>query len=568
MPTDIKQLLPTNIRQALLGANSPSAGNVYATMADLAGASGWSLNGNTVGVLSYIGTNDNFDFPIYTNGIQRAVVLKTGEVGINHLTPIAALDIIGSGATSATMNFRTKGTGALYNIESFDNGTVQFGNNGFAGVGYRVYVLSNDSGSFPGGMLIDNPRTAGASYGLTINVNGNKAADNYGLYLDVSNPSGVANAIYVTNGSLIVNTGNTMLGGTTILADTRLVSRGIDATAANYSFRAQNSGTNIFVVRNDGVTGLGNSASTGIRLFITGLGATNATWGLVTSNGVTYGLIVDDSNSASIGVALGAGNILAKLHVKGAGSTSATYAFLAQNSGASNLFSIADDGSIGIGTSTVVAGALINMMSTTQGVIFPSQTQAQVNTLAGIASASTLVYNNTSTKYNYFNGTNMVPLDNGQCLFDHYADANNTNAAETDLYSDSILASTIKANGDKIIAQYVVNTVINLATDPIIKVYFAGNLIYDGTAASVGTGASVLQLVIDVTIIKSGANTARSIVKIQASNLDVVVVLDAQQNDLAGITFTNANTLKITGQGGASNEVTAKMGFVNLKIAA
>lgn len=64
-------------------------------------SSGWSLNGNTNGATKYIGTNDNFSFPIYTNGSQRMVVTAAGSVGIGVTNPISTLHIGGSGITIA-----------------------------------------------------------------------------------------------------------------------------------------------------------------------------------------------------------------------------------------------------------------------------------------------------------------------------------------------------------------------------------------------------------------------------------------------------------------------------------
>ena len=40
----------------------------------------WLLNGNTNGAVDYIGTNDNFDFPIVTNGIERGRFTTDGRI--------------------------------------------------------------------------------------------------------------------------------------------------------------------------------------------------------------------------------------------------------------------------------------------------------------------------------------------------------------------------------------------------------------------------------------------------------------------------------------------------------
>lgn len=53
----------------------------------------WGLSGNTVGSLKKIGTVDNFDFPIITNNAEVVRVSKTGNVGINTISPLSKLHI-------------------------------------------------------------------------------------------------------------------------------------------------------------------------------------------------------------------------------------------------------------------------------------------------------------------------------------------------------------------------------------------------------------------------------------------------------------------------------------------
>jgi len=60
----------------------------------------WKLDGNNNGVLRTIGTKDNFDFPIETNGIERMRVTTAGNVGIGTAAPGAKLDVAGRVALS------------------------------------------------------------------------------------------------------------------------------------------------------------------------------------------------------------------------------------------------------------------------------------------------------------------------------------------------------------------------------------------------------------------------------------------------------------------------------------
>jgi hypothetical protein len=53
----------------------------------------WKLDGNNNGVLRTIGTKDNFDFPIETNGTEKMRVTTAGNVGIATTTPPSRLTI-------------------------------------------------------------------------------------------------------------------------------------------------------------------------------------------------------------------------------------------------------------------------------------------------------------------------------------------------------------------------------------------------------------------------------------------------------------------------------------------
>jgi len=60
----------------------------------------WKLDGNNNGVLRTIGTNDNFDFPIITNGTEKMRITAGGNVGIGTTAPGAKLDVAGRVALS------------------------------------------------------------------------------------------------------------------------------------------------------------------------------------------------------------------------------------------------------------------------------------------------------------------------------------------------------------------------------------------------------------------------------------------------------------------------------------
>jgi len=68
------------------------------------------------------------------------------------------------------------------------------------------------------------------------------------------------------------------------------------------------------------------------------------------------------------------------------------------------------NGSVGIGTLTPYSNAALDVSSTTKGVLFPRLTAAQRNTLTPLlnnatASVGLLIYNTTTTRFNYWDGT-------------------------------------------------------------------------------------------------------------------------------------------------------------------
>jgi hypothetical protein len=152
-------------------------------------------------------------------------------------------------------------------------------------------------------------------------------------------------------------------------------------------------------------------------------------------------------------------------------------------------------------------------------------------------------------------------------LFDHYATVGNVTTGETDLYSDSIPASTLASNGDKLEIGYAGSFVSSGTATREIKIYFGGTQIFD-------TGALTLSL--------SSAWTAYvEIIRVSATSIRYMVSMTTEGAALAaytavgevtGLTLTNANVLKITGQaagvGAATNDITALMGYVLLFSAA
>jgi hypothetical protein len=66
---------------------------------------------------------------------------------------------------------------------------------------------------------------------------------------------------------------------------------------------------------------------------------------------------------------------------------------------------IAASGNVGVGTSSPNAAAVLDVSSTTQGFLPPRMTTAERNAIAAPVPAGLMVYNTTTNKLNFYNGT-------------------------------------------------------------------------------------------------------------------------------------------------------------------
>lgn len=278
---------------AVLTANRaftlPNASGTIALISDIT-SSAWLLDGNTNGVLRYIGTDDAFAFPIYTNGTEKAVFLTTGEFGINIVAPTARLHVRGTNALAADYALRVEDSAGAAILLATNNASMSMGR--FI-TPDDTYTLTAISKVGAGGFL--RVLTSAAAEFIHINDNG----------------------------------------------DVRFHS------VAHL--------------------GIGMPASSIIRVFISGQGATDATYSLATTNSaaLVYGLLVDDTNSVGIGISTGAPVI--------------------DNS------------------------ALLHLVSTEKGFLLMNMTEVQRDAIAAPA-PGLHVYNTTSTTPDYYNGVAWIHL--------------------------------------------------------------------------------------------------------------------------------------------------------------
>lgn len=147
-------------------------------------------------------------------------------------------------------------------------------------------------------------------------------------------------------------------------------------------------------------------------------------------------------------------------------------------------------------------------------------------------------------------------------LFDHFVDAGNGTTVETDLYSDTIAASQLASNGDKLWADYSGIFVLSATATRQLRAYFGGTLIFDSGALSI-TGANA-SWDIEVSIIRVSSSVVRCSVTMNTSSAALVAY--SVYTEVTGLTLANTQILKITGQaagvGAATDDIVAKLGSV------
>lgn len=146
-------------------------------------------------------------------------------------------------------------------------------------------------------------------------------------------------------------------------------------------------------------------------------------------------------------------------------------------------------------------------------------------------------------------------------IFTHFADAGNSTTTETDLYSDTTLGGQLVTNGDKLEAEYGGIFVSSGTATRQLKMYFGGTLIFDTGTLTVSLAAAWTAY---VTITRVSATVIRYMISLTTEGAALAAYTAV--GEVTGLTLTNTNILKITGQaagvGAATNDIVAKLGSV------
>lgn len=149
-------------------------------------------------------------------------------------------------------------------------------------------------------------------------------------------------------------------------------------------------------------------------------------------------------------------------------------------------------------------------------------------------------------------------------LFTHFADQANSTTVETDLYSDTISAGKLTANGDRLEAEYGGVFVSSATATRQIKLYFSGTSIFDTGALTLSLSAAWTAY---ITIIRVSASVVRYMISFATEGAALAAYTGV--GELTGLTLANTAVFKITGQaagvGAASNDIVARLGSVSYR---
>lgn len=219
-------------------------------------AMSWGLNGNTVGSIKYIGTNDNFDFPIYTNGSQRMVIDKAGKVAIN----------VTATADRFTVNGGSGVHGIVSQVDGTDDTTYGMGVFTTAAGGSWKFSVQKGGGiiqaSAQDNAFVTSGNTwFGTAAGVVAKVNAFHASQHgYASVVNGTDDNYFSFGVYSTVLSnwkfKVLKDGSVAIGDAfTPSAKLHVVSVG---TTTGYALKVQNvTPTSIFTVRDDGRINMG-----------------------------------------------------------------------------------------------------------------------------------------------------------------------------------------------------------------------------------------------------------------------------------------------------------------------
>ena len=159
------------------------------------------------------------------------------------------------------------------------------------------------------------------------------------------------------------------------------------------------------------------------------------------------------------------------------------------------------------------------------------------------------------------NNAKVAAITKASVLFDHFADVNNGTTVETDLYTDTLTAGLLAANGQKVYARYAGIFVGDATSTQRLRAYFCGTAVLDTGALGIGVTTTYWDLELNVIRVSSSVVRVSAALNTSFASLAAYAVY----TEVTGLTLANTQVVKITGQAagvtGASNQITAKLGY-------
>ncbi len=214
------------------------------------------------------------------------------------------------------------------------------------------------------------------------------------------------------------------------------------------------------------------------------------------------------------------------------------------------------------GNIIIVAG------NTLTGSIGNIKLENPVNNIDAIIDLSFLTTSDKTFTFQNKTGTLALTSDlSSIVLFDHYTNAGNVTTGETDLYSDTIAAGQLASNGEKLEAEYGGVFISSGTATRQVKLYFGGTVIFDSGTLTLSLSSAWTMYTV---IIRVSASVIRYMISFTTEGAALSAYTSV--GELTGLTLSNTNILKVTGQaagvGAATNDIVAKLGSVEWRKAA
>jgi hypothetical protein len=406
------------------------------------------------------------------------------------------------------------------------------------------------------GLRIAAPSGATNNYAIQLNDTGGTLAGGITFGTGTSNLYRSAASTLKTDGSFVV--GGTLTAGTYVGQSSIVTLGTITAGVWNGTTIAIANGGTGQVTANAALNALLPSQTGNSGKFLTTNG-TDSSWGTVAAVSAQSLLDTNGNNALTVTTTASA---VSFLNITNAASGGTITLAATASSGTPN-FIIKGSGTFALRPTTNGTNAIRLQDSAGTGNVLVADT---TNIRIGIGKTTPTVTLDVGGIIGLLAGGSTTIAKAGGTIFNHFADAGNSTTAETDLYSDSIPASALGTNGDKLEAIYGC-IFVNSTSTKQLKLYFGGTAIFDTGALTISASSEISM---EVLIIRVNSTVVRYVVRAVTTGASTGAY--SAVGELTGLTLTNANVLKITGTaagvGAATNDIVAKASTVEWKSAA